>query len=329
MKYISLFLFLFSKLSAITVIVGGGPGGLAAAIACKLQGEEVLIIEKRIEYTRDRFLFLTPNSLDRLKIWNVDIPEIRITEISPGTRIGFLSIRELEKGLFSRAIALGVRIRHASFLGFHPERKAIFLENDPVPLAYDLLIGADGTHSRVRQALGIPFEQSGSGVAVAAIFSTKQNRNVDISPPVQKGRFFARRIASPGFSLVLIQSTGVFTPEEIDNVMSLSGWEEETVLLRNNQVDLGSPIPVRLGRAKRFSDPSKGTVLIGDAAAEASFFAGRGANTAIETGAIAGQYLTLLQKGEFEGFEQAMETATDILLEKSRYLFENMDSIRG
>jgi len=323
MKYMFLFfVILFSDLTATTVIIGGGPAGLGAAIACRLQGEEVIVIEKRAEYTRDQFLFLIPESIEQLKIWDVQLPQMQKAEVRPGICIGFLSIQHLERELCQRALALGVVIRQETFSFLDPMRKSVFLENSSEALPYDLLIAADGLHSQVRQSLNIPFIEIGRASAIAALFSMKETNDVDISQPIQKGSFFARRIAGPGFSLVLMQNFKKFSLEEMSDIVYQCDWLEESLLLKKRQGSISDPIPVILARAKQFFDLPTNAVLIGDAAAVASFFQGRGANTAIETAGIVGRYLFSLKKGQFIDFEKAMEQATDNLIDHSRFLFE-------
>lgn len=193
MKYKLLFTILFSKLSAATVIIGGGPAGLGTAIECGLKGEDVIVIEKRPEYSRDQFLFLIPESIEQLEKWGVELPELHAVEVKPGVRIGFLSIQNLERGLQKRALELGTKIKYATFTGIDPEKKAIFLQESKAPLPYDLLVGADGAHSLVKSSLKIPTIEIGKATGMAALLSTSSTEGVEISPPIQQGSLFARR----------------------------------------------------------------------------------------------------------------------------------------
>ncbi len=99
--------FSFSKFSAATLVVGGGPAGLAMAIEAIKLGDEVTVLERRPEYTRQQSLFLTGDSLAQLDKWGVELPELCTAQVGPHERVGFVAIYHLEKQLAARAKALG------------------------------------------------------------------------------------------------------------------------------------------------------------------------------------------------------------------------------
>lgn len=170
--------------SAKILIAGAGPAGLAAALELKRLGFSPLLIEKQTAEamrTLRRGLILRPRTLELLA-------ETGVSEamIAAGTKIIHLRVEEDGKALF-RSDLSKIKSQYAFLLSLqeakvlrilteHYEAQGgrieyglavqnVRLENgrarvdlsDGRAEAYDLVIGADGVHSTVRTALGIPF----------------------------------------------------------------------------------------------------------------------------------------------------------------------------
>jgi 2-polyprenyl-6-methoxyphenol hydroxylase-like FAD-dependent oxidoreductase len=315
--------FLLSKLYAATLVVGGGPSGLGTAIEAARQGDEVIVLEKRPEYTREQTLFLTGDSLERLDHWGVDLPELHIAQAGPNDRIGFVAIRHLEKQMAEKAKALGVQIHMGTFIGIEHQEAIAEIDGNEVRIPYEILVGADGAHSKVREELRIGVASENRMYGISAIIPVKDvEREMDVSSPIQTKWGYARRIATPAVSIVFLQSKNKLSREEMVLALTECGWQEEASFIKEPQnLCFDNDIEVLLQQADRFSDPQKRAILVGDAAATASFFEGKGANTAIQSAAIAGRWLKYLKKGERNPFDQEMQDSTNALLEDSRYLF--------
>ena len=166
------------------LIAGAGPAGLAAALELKRLGFSPLLIEKQaaeVLSTLRRGLILRPRTLELLA-------ETGVSEalIAAGTKIIHLRVEEDGKALFrtdlskiksqyafllslQEAKVLRILTEHYEAQGGRIEYglavQNVRLENgrarvdlsDGRAEAYDLVIGADGVHSTVRTALGIPF----------------------------------------------------------------------------------------------------------------------------------------------------------------------------
>ena len=94
-------------------------------------------------------------------------------------------------------------------------------------------------------------------------------------------------------------------------------------MLEENRADIAN-FTVLLQQAVTFSHQQKGTILVGDAAAVASFFQGMSANTALKTASIAGEFFMKLQQQNVDAysfFNQEMNIATDELIQDSKFLF--------
>jgi flavin-dependent dehydrogenase len=150
------------------VVVGGGPAGLAAAIAARLHGFDVTVVERRhppIDKACGEGIM--PDGVELLGRLGVDVaagesvPFDGIEFIENGVRararfIGRagLGVRRtvLHAALARRAAEIGVDLRWGCVMrGLRPDGVAL----DAGPLAARWVIGADGIHSRVRRALGL------------------------------------------------------------------------------------------------------------------------------------------------------------------------------
>jgi 2-polyprenyl-6-methoxyphenol hydroxylase-like FAD-dependent oxidoreductase len=320
--------FLHAEGSLSVLVVGGGPAGLATAIEAAESGAQVTLIEKRTSYTRNRLLFLFESSLTLLDRWKVNIPQMKIADLGDAGKFGSVSINHLEEGLAARAHELGIQKIHGEFKRLEKNRAVIATPGRETHLSYDILVGADGAHSLVREELGIGCEHLGKAVGMWAfmVFDTPVD-SADITPTIEKNDFFIRKISLPTISIIFAQSscTEQISRKEFETLVSDCGWHDEAELIAKSKAKISDSLEIPLQQAHSFSCKKKSTILVGDAAATASFFQGMGANTALKTAAIAGTFFNKVQqhdKDSYRLFNQQMKDATDELIEDSNYLFK-------
>jgi 2-polyprenyl-6-methoxyphenol hydroxylase-like FAD-dependent oxidoreductase len=162
------------------LVVGGGIAGPAAALALAKAGIESEVLERRpvVDPEAGSWFTVAPNGLDALEA--IDVLEAVRDEAVPsranvmygatGRRLGQVSLgRPLDNGLVALTMKrswLAARLeREAERRGILVRRGAEVVEvtdagdhveatlTDGTVLSTDLLIGADGVHSRVRQAI--------------------------------------------------------------------------------------------------------------------------------------------------------------------------------
>jgi 2-polyprenyl-6-methoxyphenol hydroxylase-like FAD-dependent oxidoreductase len=297
------------------VIIGGGPSGLATAIEAHQSGAKVTVIEKRDTYSRPQMLFLLDSSLRLLEKWKVAIPQMRVVDLGDGNRVGFVQIKHLEKGLENRVNELGIK-------KIQDEFKTLSQLNLP----YDILVGADGVHSQARDVLDISVNLIGEAKGAFALIPGTLSTDVDISPAIKQDDLFIRRMKVPGASVIFIQSSTEGSKSQLQKAVKEQGWHDEANLMAQNKAFIGTDIPITLQQAQAFANEKKAAILVGDAAASASFFQGMGANTSLKTAEIAGHFFKNYQhKTAYQEFNQAMKKTTDSMIEDSLFLFSTND----
>ncbi len=155
------------------VIVGGGPAGLAAAIALRQKGIDSLVVEA-LEPPIDKCCGegLMPDGLHSLKALGVEIRQeegyafqgIRFAnrthcidaDFPNGTGIG-VRRTHLHQRLIDRASEVGVRLIWGARATL-PSQTEVLVNG--VPTRFRWLIGADGTASRVRRWAGLAVEKA-------------------------------------------------------------------------------------------------------------------------------------------------------------------------
>ena len=318
---------LFADQHPSVVVIGGGPAGLATAIEAKESGAAVTLVEKRDAHTRMQWIFLIDSSLKLLEKWKVSLPLMRTVDLGDGTRIGFVPIKHLEEELEKRSKELGIKKIQGEFIGFKSSHSAtIAMQNREVHLPYDILVGADGTHSRVREALSIPSKDLGTAIGTSALIphSTDGVETIDISPPIKKEGHFLRRMALPSASLIFTQSARPTDKALLQKLTKECSWNKEALALSGEKALILYDIEIHLQQATTFSDVNRSAILVGDAAATASFFQGQGANTALTTAELAGHFFRQLHgkdQAAYPTFNQSMKRATDDLINDSLFLF--------
>lgn len=155
------------------VIIGGGPAGLAAAIALRQKGIECMVVEAH-EAPIDKCCGegLMPDALRSLKALGVEIREeegyafrgIRFAnsthlvdaDFPNGAGIG-VRRTHLHQRMIDRACEVGVRLMWGNRATLRSQTEVVA---NGVPTRFRRLIGADGTASRVRRWAGLAAEKT-------------------------------------------------------------------------------------------------------------------------------------------------------------------------
>lgn len=155
-----------------TVIVGGGPGGLACATLLARAGREVLVLERRQR--------IGPKVCAGGVTWSglrQRLPEALMQKAFPDQHIftrwqrtvisadqpliSTVNREELGQWQLREAVAAGVRVETSSPVGRIGEHS---LEAGGKNFSFRCLVGADGSSSTVRRQLGLPSREVGVGL---------------------------------------------------------------------------------------------------------------------------------------------------------------------
>ncbi|GAA1551262.1 MULTISPECIES: FAD-dependent oxidoreductase [Streptomyces] len=178
------------------IIIGGGIGGLAAALAVARQGHEVLVLERAPQFAEiGAGIQLAPNglhALDRLGLGDavrstaVQMDELRFMDGVTGEHVASLDLTEAYRERFGNPYAVvhraelhtklleacqateGIELRSAATATGYEQDAAgatVVLE-DGERLTADALIGADGIHSAIRGRLVGDGAPRNSGITV-------------------------------------------------------------------------------------------------------------------------------------------------------------------
>ena len=163
------------------LIVGGGPAGLAAAIALRQKGLDVLVADAlRPPIDKACGEGLMPDARKDLAALGI---QVTAHDGAPFDGIAFLSRHHHAAAHFERGSGIGIRrlrlhsllVARCHELGVRlawstrvrvTEKQPLLLDGEPC--AYRYLIGADGQSSRVRQAIGL-----GQGKIFSRRFGTR------------------------------------------------------------------------------------------------------------------------------------------------------------
>lgn len=312
------------------VVIGGGPTGLAAAIEAHSTGAKVTVVEKRGKYIRENTLFLYTVTLDLFDKWKLAVSNMTELEFN-GQRRGFVLIKDLEDSLTKRVQELGIKRVQGEFRDFAKEQRAAIIQGaeGEILLPYDVLVGADGANSRVREKLNIPCTTLGRAIAgVAMISATNPEKKIGVEYGKHED-VFVKKVTIPSASILLIQSRPDSSIEEmgikeIAYFTYSAGLQEEAIQVEKGEILSIENIPIYLQRATVFHHPDKSALLLGDAAGCASFYQGMGANFSLKTAEFAGEFLKqFYEETALVNFESAMEKAVDVLMRDSLPLFTN------
>ncbi len=295
MKYLLYFIFFLScaELTCSTVLViGGGPTGIGAAIEARLALHDVILVEKREQYTRLSTMSLSHDTLAIFEKWNVAIPLLQVLDFN-GTRRGFILLKDLEQGLYSRADELGVQRIHGEFIDFAHDSALIHTARGDQLFAYEILVGADGAHSLVRQKLGIECRllgESSGGIVMVPATHQEGKLTVEFQP---HPHLLTKKVSIPTASVLFFQNRPMSSEKlSLPDMIRLAreiGWQQDALKMASENCIALENIPIYLQCARCFSDPTKSVILLGDAAAAASFYSGAGVNFCFKTTQLAGK----------------------------------------
>lgn len=219
------------------VCVGGGPVGLRAALEMRLLGADVVVLERRLEFTRINRLHLWSWCADDLKGWGAKVLEP--PELSFGSDPDFLhiGISELQMLLMKVCLLLGVQIFFGvEFLGAapidHPAQGALAewevllkpgasAEDVPGPVAptrlrgVSVLIGADGPRSAVSRVFDFQSQEMSALRKEAALGLVANYANQQTSAEKNRRPFSLAR----QFYESLFKEAESVTGMELENVV--------------------------------------------------------------------------------------------------------------
>ncbi len=183
-------------------IAGSGAAALAAAIQLAKAGVRVDVFEARSELSvLGSGITLQGNSLrifDRLGVWDevraqgfafegltlrapgpdapiiADLPDVKTGGPDYPSTMGMYR-PDLAKILHDKAVSVGANVRFgAKVTGLQQTGEAVeVFVNDESAGTYDLLIGADGLHSKVRELIGIETKPEPTGMGIWRTFVSR------------------------------------------------------------------------------------------------------------------------------------------------------------
>lgn len=267
------------------IIVGAGPVGCYAAQLLKKSGINPLLIEEHKEIGRPVHCAGVVGS-EVFKNSAVPLPVESIKSRIDGAEIFYgkenftLNRKEvayvIDRETFDKALGKGLDVRYETkFLGFEKTKNGCVVETDKGDFKADIIIGADGAVSRVREAAGLN--------GAIRYFSGVQFR---IATKTERGNFVKVYIKKPFFSWIVPEDNGLVRAGIISNnpFSDLKKFLEE-VKLDGKIVDkFGGIIPVGMCQTVRGK-----VALIGDAACQVKplthgglFYGMRGAEILVE-----------------------------------------------
>ena len=161
-------------------IVGGGPGGLGAAIELRSRGCSVIVLDRqRGPVDKACGEGLMPAGLAALRSWEVRIPPAetgRFTAIryvqedgrhveAPLPAPGGLGVRRLalHQAMAARVASAGAEVLEACTVSGHRQtHDGVELDTEAGMIRAKLVVAADGLHSPLRKAAGLE-DEAGSG----------------------------------------------------------------------------------------------------------------------------------------------------------------------
>lgn len=314
------------------LVVGGGPAGLVSALEANHAGANVSVIEKRSNYTRQQHIILDEHSLNTLNRFDIDCPEL--SYFKPA-KVGVVPINKLEEALKKKAESQGIRILSATMTEINKNHSITVSDQNQLrsEIAYDILIGADGGRSKVRSDLGIEMNSFGNqawGAGAVVKLPHPKGFSLDtfhVQDSYTQAPLSVRRFISPdGYSVVFSHSHRNLNRKEFCDALASVGFNEEADMIESGkEVGYYDNVSIKLVQAKQFSNAKASAIIIGDAAASASFFEGKGANTAIATAVISGDYVRNRISGRSdaeEQFQKKMTARTNEMIQASKYLFD-------
>ncbi|WP_298261484.1 UbiH/UbiF family hydroxylase [Bradyrhizobium sp.] len=319
-------------------VVGGGPAGLAAAIAVAQSGARTALIARRSPYADNRTTALLGGSIDflqRLEVWpncKDRATELRVMRLVDDTgrlirapEVKF-SCDEIGLDVFgynieNRALVSALEERAANLSGltrFDDEAAAINSGEDAVsiefvsakPLSARLVVGADGRHSLCREAAGIAVRHRDlqQSALTFNVSHSRPHRNISTEFHTPHGPCVFVPLPGSRSSVVWVSE-----PREAERLMSLSDEELSDAVEARSHSILGqmrvepgrSRFPLVIEQPANFAKAR--TVLAGEAAHVLPPIGAQGLNMGLRDAAdIADIVRDALAAGEDPGSADAL-----------------------
>lgn len=308
-------------------VAGGGPAGIMTGLLLARAGVDVVVLEKHADFLRDfrgdtihpstmeilaelglleEFLALPHQQLPRLSI------VVRGQEI-PGPDFSTLRTKARFIGLIPQWDFLDYLVRHASgYPGFSirmQTRVTGIIETDgrvagvtaetedgPIRVEADLVIGADGRHSTLRAASGLPLKSYGVPIDVLWFRIGRPENftghtighfaNCRMMVTIDRGTYLQAGMVIRKDSLAEVHEAGLpafresiaaVVPSLAEHVSELESWDQIRLLT------------VQINRLQTWHRP--GLLCIGDAAHAMSPAGGVGINLAIQDAVATANFL--------------------------------------
>ncbi|MGE4574369.1 MULTISPECIES: FAD-dependent oxidoreductase [Parachlamydia] len=329
---IFLLMYTIAAHSTDVLIIGGGPSGLGTAIEAYQKGMNVRVVEKEKDCLHAYWVFLTKASLSLLDKWKVTIPEMTMVQFE-GKSTGLVQIKYLNRALKNRVKELGIERTLGKFIAVDESNFTAEINtlNGKIFIPYDFIVAADGSQSHLRKQLGMDCDPSYQTVGAWAFFPFDNSGGAITSEIIDQQYYYIRRILLPGGSAISLQGV-CYDPKFFSNYtlaqfrerLLAQGWtlEAEMIRARNPNVIYENNMSVFLQKAQTFSNKESRILLVGEAAASATFFDCIGLNTALQSAVYAGDFFSKPYKDRsYKKFNQKMEAASKQLLDYSAYLF--------
>lgn len=321
-----------------TAVVGGGPAGLAAAIALAQSGADTALVARRAPYADNRTTALLGGSvdfLDQLAVWPrcrdkaaalrtmrlvddtgrmVRAPEVRFSCVEIGLEaFGYnIANRSLVAALEERAAELPnlTRLDDEAETVTPEDAKISICTAEGTALSARLVVGADGRHSLCREAAGIEVTRRDLKQSALTFNISHSRPHRNISTEFHTGEGPCVFVPLPGERSSVVWVT---SPREADRLIALSDADLSEAAEKQSHSILGrvtveagrNLFPLGVERPLRFA--KNRVVLVGEAAHVIPPIGAQGLNLGLRDAAdiaeIAGQAIAA---GEDPGAAKAV-----------------------
>ncbi len=308
-------------------IAGGGPAGIMAGFLLARAGVEVIVLEKHPDFFRDfRGDTIHPSTLELMHELGISeellkIPNQKVAEMQGSFGDTLLTIADFrELPVHHKFIAFMPQWDFLNFLTSHARRFPAFhlllettvtdlieeggritgLHADspagPIEIKADLVIGADGRHSKVRERANLIVEDRGAPIDVLWFRISRRESDPDqtmgrfnpgnVFVLLYRGEFWQCGLVIPKGGYDALRRKGLPAVREIvahaapvlaDRIQEITGWDDLKLLT------------VKVDHLRQWYRP--GLLCIGDAAHAMSPVGGIGINLAIQDAVAAANIL--------------------------------------